>query len=36
VTAHLKPDEIERLFDPLAYQGVAQAFIDRQIAAMKS
>ena len=36
VTAHLTPDEIERLFDPLAYQGVAQAFIDRQIAAMKS
>jgi 3-carboxy-cis,cis-muconate cycloisomerase len=36
VTAHLAPDEIERLFDPLAYQGVAQAFIDRQLAAMKS
>src|ERR1700732_4222790 len=36
VTAHLTLDEIERLFDPLAYQGVAQAFIDRQIAAMKS
>src|SRR5262249_8440819 len=35
VTAHLKPDELERLFDPLAYQGVAQEFIDRQIAAMK-
>jgi 3-carboxy-cis,cis-muconate cycloisomerase len=36
VTAHLTPDEIERLFDPLLYQGVAQAFIDRQIASMKS
>jgi 3-carboxy-cis,cis-muconate cycloisomerase len=36
VTAHLTPDEIERLFDPLAYQGVAQAFIDRQIAASKT
>ena len=36
VNAHVTPDEIERLFDPLAYQGVAQAFIDRQIAAMKS
>jgi 3-carboxy-cis,cis-muconate cycloisomerase len=35
VTAHLKPDDLERLFDPLAYQGVAQEFIDRQIAAMK-
>ena len=35
VTAYLKPDELERLFDPLAYQGVAQDFIDRQIAVMK-
>jgi 3-carboxy-cis,cis-muconate cycloisomerase len=34
VTAHIKADELERLFDPLAYQGVAQEFIDRQIAAM--
>jgi 3-carboxy-cis,cis-muconate cycloisomerase len=36
VTAHLSHNEIERLFDPLAYQGVAQAFIDRQIAASKA
>jgi 3-carboxy-cis,cis-muconate cycloisomerase len=36
VTAHLTHKEIERLFDPLTYQGVAQAFIDRQIAAMKT
>src|SRR5262249_32644663 len=36
VTAHLKPDELERLFDPLAYQGVAQEFIDRQIAVTKT
>jgi 3-carboxy-cis,cis-muconate cycloisomerase len=36
VTAHLSQEEIERLFDPLAYQGVAQAFIDRLIAASKS
>jgi len=35
VTAHLKPEELESLFDPLAYQGVAQEFIDRQIVAMK-
>lgn len=35
VTAHLKPDQLEGLFDPLAYQGIAQEFIDRQIAAMK-
>jgi 3-carboxy-cis,cis-muconate cycloisomerase len=36
VTKHLKPADIERLFDPLAYQGVAQAFIDRLIAATKT
>jgi len=32
VAAHLSSGEIDRLFDPLAYQGVAQAFIDRLIA----
>jgi 3-carboxy-cis,cis-muconate cycloisomerase len=32
VTAQLSKDELERLFDPLSYQGVAQAFIDRQLA----
>jgi 3-carboxy-cis,cis-muconate cycloisomerase len=36
VTKHLNTKAIERLFDPLAYQGVAQDFIDRQIAASKS
>ncbi|HKA70701.1 MAG TPA: 3-carboxy-cis,cis-muconate cycloisomerase [Xanthobacteraceae bacterium] len=36
VTQHLKPAEIEDLFDPLAYQGVAQAFIDRLIASTRS
>ena len=36
VTAHLGHQEIERLFDPLAYQGVAQQFIDRLIAASQS
>jgi len=35
VTAHLAPAEIERLFDPLCYQGVAQAFIDRLIASTR-
>jgi 3-carboxy-cis,cis-muconate cycloisomerase len=35
VNAHLNADEIERLFDPLAYQGVAQEFIDRLIAGSK-
>ena len=32
VTKHLGPDEIKRLFDPLSYQGVSQAFIDRMLA----
>jgi 3-carboxy-cis,cis-muconate cycloisomerase len=36
VTAHLGAADIERLFDPLAYQGVAQEFIDRLISASKS
>jgi 3-carboxy-cis,cis-muconate cycloisomerase len=35
VTAHLKGKELTRLFDPLTYQGVAQAFIDRLIATTK-
>jgi len=35
VTAHLSRDDIARLFDPLAYQGVAQQFIDRLIAAAR-
>src|SRR6266403_2152414 len=29
VTAHLSVDRIEKLFEPMAYQGVAQALIDR-------
>jgi len=33
VTAHLSAEELGRSFDPLAYQGAAQAFIDRLIAA---
>jgi 3-carboxy-cis,cis-muconate cycloisomerase len=32
VTKHLGPDEIERLFDPLSYQGVSQTLIDRMLA----
>jgi 3-carboxy-cis,cis-muconate cycloisomerase len=35
ITKHLKPDEIARLFDPLAYQGESQAFIDRLIASAR-
>jgi len=33
VTAIVPADEIRRLFDPAAYQGVSQQLIDRQIAA---
>jgi 3-carboxy-cis,cis-muconate cycloisomerase len=36
VTAHLAPAEIATLFDPSAYQGVAQAFIDRLIASTRT
>ena len=35
VTRHLAPDELDALFDPLNYQGVAQTFIDRLIASTK-
>jgi 3-carboxy-cis,cis-muconate cycloisomerase len=36
VTAHLSADDIKRLFDPLTYQGVSQAFIDRMLATTKT
>jgi 3-carboxy-cis,cis-muconate cycloisomerase len=29
VTAHLGADELAELFEPMAYQGVSQALIDR-------
>jgi 3-carboxy-cis,cis-muconate cycloisomerase len=32
VTGEISPDELARLFDPLAYQGAAQTFIDRLLA----
>src|ERR1700710_3041961 len=32
VTAHLGTDKLARLFDPMAYQGVSQALIDRLLA----
>jgi 3-carboxy-cis,cis-muconate cycloisomerase len=35
VTAQLSRDDLARLFDPLSYQGAAQAFIDRQFATAK-
>jgi len=34
VTAHLSADRIEKLFEPMAYQGVAQALIDRLLASL--
>ena len=36
VTAHLQPAEIATLLDPSAYQGVAQAFVDRLIASTRT
>lgn len=35
VTAKIKAAEIEKLFDPMSYLGVAQIFIDRLLAAAK-
>ena len=35
VTAQLSASEIAKLFEPMAYQGVAQTFIDRLVASMK-
>jgi 3-carboxy-cis,cis-muconate cycloisomerase len=29
VTAHLSPEKIAALFEPMAYQGASQALIDR-------
>ncbi len=36
VTKHIPRPELERLFDPMAYQGAAQAFIDRLLASAKT
>jgi 3-carboxy-cis,cis-muconate cycloisomerase len=36
VTAVLAADDIDKVLDPISYQGVAQAFIDRLIASAKS
>jgi 3-carboxy-cis,cis-muconate cycloisomerase len=35
VVSILAADDLDRLFDPMAYQGAAQSFIDRQIASAK-
>jgi 3-carboxy-cis,cis-muconate cycloisomerase len=34
VTAHLSADKLAKLFDPMAYQGVSQALIDRLLASL--
>jgi 3-carboxy-cis,cis-muconate cycloisomerase len=34
VAAHLAADEIAKLFEPMAYQGVSQALIDRLLASL--
>jgi 3-carboxy-cis,cis-muconate cycloisomerase len=34
VTAHLNAEEITKLFEPMAYQGVSQALIDRLLASL--
>jgi 3-carboxy-cis,cis-muconate cycloisomerase len=35
VTAHLDADKIAKLFEPMAYQGVSQALIDRLVASLE-
>jgi 3-carboxy-cis,cis-muconate cycloisomerase len=34
VAAHLSADQLTKLFDPMAYQGVSQALIDRLLASL--
>jgi 3-carboxy-cis,cis-muconate cycloisomerase len=34
VTAHLSAEKIEKLFEPMAYQGVSQILIDRLLASL--
>jgi 3-carboxy-cis,cis-muconate cycloisomerase len=34
VTAHLDSGALERLFDPMAYQGASQDLIDRLLASL--
>jgi 3-carboxy-cis,cis-muconate cycloisomerase len=36
VTAHLAPEKIAQLFEPMAYQGVSQAMIDRLLASLEN
>jgi 3-carboxy-cis,cis-muconate cycloisomerase len=34
VTAHLSTERLTKLFEPMAYQGVSQALIDRLLASL--
>jgi 3-carboxy-cis,cis-muconate cycloisomerase len=34
VAAHLSADKLAKLFEPMAYQGVSQALIDRLLASL--
>jgi 3-carboxy-cis,cis-muconate cycloisomerase len=36
VAAHLSTDQIAKLFEPMAYQGVSQALIDRLLASLQT
>ena len=35
ITAHLSEDKLTELFEPMAYQGVSQALIDRLLASLE-
>jgi 3-carboxy-cis,cis-muconate cycloisomerase len=35
ITAHLSADQLTKLFEPMAYQGVSQALIDRLLASLE-
>ncbi len=36
VVAHLSTDKLTKLFEPMAYQGVSQALIDRLLASLEN
>jgi 3-carboxy-cis,cis-muconate cycloisomerase len=36
ITAHLSADQLKALFEPMAYQGVSQALIDRLLASLEN
>jgi 3-carboxy-cis,cis-muconate cycloisomerase len=35
IGAHLSEEKLDQLFEPMAYQGVAQILIDRQLASLE-